>query len=110
MSRKQLPPLLDELLDSLNGPPTDDFQNELDAAAKNMAAGAKVSEGGSKGAAASKLTRRGPESKRAAILAAAAECKTANGARIAKIVRTLTRKGTTVDASYVRRVLRESGL
>lgn len=102
--------LLDHLLDQLNGPPTDAFQAELDAAAKHMAAGANVSAGGSKGAAASKATRRGPESKRAAILAAAAEYTGPEGARIATIVRTLTRQGTAVDASYVRRVLRKPGL
>ena len=37
MSKKQLPPLLDELLDSLNGPPTDAYRAEIEDAAESLA-------------------------------------------------------------------------
>lgn len=56
--------------------------------------------GGAKGAEASKETRRGPRSKRAAILAAAAKYGTPNSAQVAAIARS---SGSTVR--YVRTVL-----
>jgi hypothetical protein len=110
MSKKRLlPPLLDELLDSLNGPPTEAYRAEIDAAARHMAAGEGASSGGKKGAAKSAATRRGPGSKYAAILAGAAAYGGPEGAKVATIVRTLARQGIRVDESYVRRLLRNPG-
>lgn len=62
-------------------------------------------EGGRKGAAASKATRNGPGSKKAAIIAAARTYQGSPQARIAHLART-----NDSDQSYVRRVLRKAGL
>lgn len=68
--------------------------------AQLIARGLAVSSGGSKGAEASKKTRQGPESKRAAILAAAAKYGTPNSAQVAAIARS-----TGSTARWVREVL-----
>lgn len=68
--------------------------------ARLIAAGLAVSSGGSKGAAASKETRQGPQSKRAAIIAAGMKHPNPTSAQVAAIART-----TGSTARWVREVL-----